>query len=112
MNKSVTSNGLTLTINEVLADDSKPIVGYTVKGVNKINNLSDVWLNSNIKINGKYISSVGGGAGKFLDDYTYAGYEEVQPQPMDPAQILNVDFNVIEIAGRRGRWNFAFSASK
>lgn len=112
VNKSVTSNGLTLTINEVLADDSKLIVGYTVKGVDKINNYGDVWLNSDIKINGKLYSSVGGGAGKFLDDYTYVGYEDAHPQPMVAAQVINVDFNVFEIAGRRGRWNFAFSASK
>ncbi len=113
VNKSVTSNGLTLTINEVMADDSKLIVGYTVQGVDKIiNNYDTVWLDSDIKINGKYFSSTGGGAGKFLDDYTYVGYEDVHPQPMAAAQILNVDFNVFEIAGRRGRWNFAFSASK
>jgi len=112
VNKSVTSNGLTLTINEVLADDSKLIVGYTVQGVDKINNLGDICLVSNTKINGKLYSSTGGGAGKFLDEYTYVGYEDVHPQPMVAAQVLNINFNVFEIAGRSGRWNFAFSASK
>lgn len=31
INKSVSNNGITITINEVIADDSKLIIGYTLK---------------------------------------------------------------------------------
>lgn len=35
INKSVSNNGITITINEVIADDSKLIIGYTLKSYKK-----------------------------------------------------------------------------
>jgi hypothetical protein len=112
VNTSVTDNGLTLTVNEVVADDSRLIIGYAVKSTNKIRSLGDIGLTDSLKINGKYYSSVGSGTGEYLDDYTYAGYEEVHPQALQQATTFNVDLDVFEIAGQRGKWDFAFSASK
>jgi hypothetical protein len=112
VNTSVTDNGLTLTVNEVVADDSRLIIGYTVKSANKIRSLGDIGLTDSLKINGKYYSSVGSGEGEYLDDYTYAGYEEVHPQALQQAATFNVDLDVFEIAGQHGKWDFAFSASK
>lgn len=31
INKSVSNNGITITINEVIADDSKLVISYTLK---------------------------------------------------------------------------------
>ncbi len=43
INKSVSNNGITITINEVIADDSKLIIGYTLKGDKKIKRFRSIW---------------------------------------------------------------------
>ncbi len=39
INKSVSNNGITITINEVIADDSKLVISYTLKTNKKIKDL-------------------------------------------------------------------------
>lgn len=112
VNKSVTDKGITVTINEALADDSKLIIGYTIKSDQKIEDLQVVGLTRFIKINGKPVAGSGSGLGNYIDDYTYIGSEEIKTTiPKDTNQ-FKVDVNVDDIMGIKGTWNFAFSVSK
>jgi hypothetical protein len=109
--KSVTDQGITLTINEALADDSKLIIGYTVKSAGKIKDLQGVTLIAFLKING---SSGGGGSGtgEYLDDTTFIGSEEINYDSPSFSDLLKVDLNVDELMGVKGRWDFSFTVSK
>jgi hypothetical protein len=111
VDKSVTDNGITLTINEALADDAKLILGYTIKSTSKIEALQVVGLMRFLKVNG---STVGGGssAGEYLDDTTFVGIYNITYHSPSSSDQLKVDFNVDDIMGIKGKWNFSFTVSK
>lgn len=113
--KSVTSKGITVTIDEVIADDSKLIIGYTVKSDKKISNKDSniMGLDILLKVNGKTsLSSYGSSMGNFIDDNTYVGSEEIHTDLPQTPQNINVDLNICEALNTKGKWNFAFTASK
>jgi len=112
INKGVTDNGVTLTINEVLADDSKLIIGYTIKSDKKIEDLQVAGLSRFLKINGKMYGSNGSSTGDYVDDYTYVGTEEIHTKIPQSSQTFKIDLDVYDIGGVQGKWNIAFSASK
>lgn len=112
INKSVTDNGVTLTINEVLADNSKLIIGYTIKSNKKIEGLEVAGLSRFLKINGKTFGSTGSSTGNYIDDYTYVGSEEIHTNLPQNSSNFNVDLNIDELSNIKGKWNFAFSVSK
>lgn len=111
VNKSVTNNGVSLTINEVLADNSKLIIGYTIKSDKKIKDLEVSGLSRFLKINGKILESSGSATGNYVNDYTYIGTEEIHTSIPQSADSFNVDLNVTDIGDIKGNWNFAFSTS-
>ena len=113
INKSVTDNGVTVTINDVVADDSKLLIGYTIKSDKKLNNFFILGLGKFLTINGKVDGSSGGASGKNIDDYTYVGSEEISTELLGESEEVNVDLNITEIGTDiKGNWNFAFSVSK
>ncbi|WP_088188900.1 DUF4179 domain-containing protein [Desulfosporosinus sp. FKA] len=112
INKSVTDNGITVTINEALADNSKLIIGYTIKSAKKINDLEVVGISKFLKINGKAVSGGGSGMGNYQDDNTYVGSEEIHTNLPQNSDLFNVDLDIDDIRGIKGKWDFAFSVSK
>lgn len=112
LNKSVTDNGVTLTINEVLADDSKLILGYTIKSNKKIEDLQVVGLSRFLQINGNSFGSGGSAVGNYIDDYTFVGSEEIHTTLPQGSKKINISLNVDDIMGIKGKWNISFTASK
>lgn len=112
INKTVTSNDVTFTINEALADDSKIILSYTIKSSKKINDLEVFGLNHFLKINGKSFGSGGSMVGKYVDDTTYIGSAEIESDAIKEAKDLNIDLNIEKIGDIKGNWDFTFSLSK
>ncbi|RXI45820.1 DUF4179 domain-containing protein [Clostridium tetani] len=112
IDKSITDKGITVTINEVLADDYKLIIGYTIKSDEKIKDLEVFNLNSFLKINGKGFCGSGSATGKYIDDYTYVGSEETNINLFKAPKNFNVDLKIRDILGKKGKWNFAFSVSR
>ncbi|WP_423243225.1 DUF4179 domain-containing protein [Clostridium autoethanogenum] len=113
VNKPVMSNGITLTINEVIADDSKLVIGYTIKSNKHIENLETFSLSMFLKIDGKRSGSSGSSVGNYTNDCTYVGSEEIHTDLVkNTSNKVNITLNVDEISNIKGKWNFAFSASK
>ena len=113
VDKSVTDQGITVTINEALADDTKITLGYTIKSGVKIE-AKDLWLADLFeatKVNGSNLGG-GGARGEFIDDFTYVGSSEFDYAPSVFFNKLKVDINVKEILGVTGNWDFAFTVSK
>jgi len=109
--KSVTDNGITLTINEALADDSKLILGYTIKSNSKID-LQGVGLMRFLKVNGSNVGEGGGSTGEYLDDKTFVGIDTISYHSPSSSDQLKVDLNVNDMMGIKGQWNFSFTVSK
>ncbi|AET68250.1 hypothetical protein Desor_2708 [Desulfosporosinus orientis DSM 765] len=113
VDKSVTDQGITVTINEALADDTKIILGYTIESNGKIEAkdlcLADIF--ESTKVNGSNLNG-GGATGEFTDDFTYVGSGEFDYLASPIINKLKVDINVKEILGVKGNWDFAFSVSK
>ena len=113
VDKSVTDRGITITINEALADDTKIILGYTFKSDSKIENkdllLGNLFMAT--KVNGSNLRG-GGARGEFIDDFTYIGSGEFKYDASSFSNKLKVDINVKEILGVEGNWDFAFTVSK
>lgn len=112
VNKSATDNGVTLTVNEVIADDSKIILGYTIKSNKKIEDLEVVGLSKFLMINGKHLGSGGGAIGNYVDDCTFVGSEEIHAALPQDSKQYDISLNVDSIMNIKGKWNIAFTASK
>ena len=103
-----------IILNDVIADDSKLIIGYTIKSDEKLNNLGMLGLGRFLSINGKVDGSGGGASGYNTDDYTYVGSEELNTDLLGESEKVNVDLKITELLGTeiKGKWDFAFSVSK
>lgn len=129
VNKSVTDNGITLTINEVLCDESTLMIGYTIKSEKNIKeivktgkeyietaekdaNYMPFTLIRSLKIDGKPTQSSSGEDGKYLDDHTYINAETMNIGEKSLPNVFKVDLDVKDIYGTKGNWSFKFSVSK
>lgn len=129
VNKSVTDKGVTLTINEVVCDDSNLMIGYTIKSEGDIRkivksekdivemqgkdkNFEPFELIKSLKINGKLVGSGSGSDGKYLDEHTYINSETMDIGDKSLPSVFNVDLDVKNIYEVKGNWDFKFSVSK
>lgn len=128
-NKSVTDNGITLSINEVLCDNNEVVIGYTIKSEGNIKDIIKTGKelielqgkNSNyvpfnlgisLRVNGKLAGGGTNGGGKYLDDHSYIQSEAILIGDKNLPSVFNADLNVKDIGGVKGNWNFKFSVSK
>ncbi|NEZ47472.1 DUF4179 domain-containing protein [Clostridium niameyense] len=112
VNKSITDNNVTITINEALADDSRMIIGYTIKSKKELKDLQVFGLSKYLLLNGKSPNGTHGSSmGEYKDKYTYICSEEIKTDIPNSSK-FNVDLKINDILGKKGSWNFAFSISK
>lgn len=115
---SITDNGVTLTINEVLADESRLIISYTIKSDKKLKDTSFPRITDDLKVNGKRSNMSGGSLGESIDDYTYIGSDEIDLSlfsdkvSLKPESDLDIELRIRDILGVKGKWDTEFSISK
>ncbi|EPY2306410.1 DUF4179 domain-containing protein [Clostridium sporogenes] len=121
VNKSVTDKGITLTINEVVCDDTELMIVYTIKTqdnikkiVKEVKEATGIYFSFGpyIKIDGKESSGGSSSDGKYLDNNTYINSESIDIGDMNLKNKFNVNLNVSNIYGVKGNWNLKFSLSK
>ncbi|WP_236900277.1 MULTISPECIES: DUF4179 domain-containing protein [Clostridium] len=118
VNKSVTDKGITLTINEVVCDDTELMIVYTIKTQDNIKKIvkevTGIYFSFGpyIKIDGKESSGGSSSDGKYLDNNTYINSESIDIGDMNLKNKFNVNLNVSNIYGVKGNWNLKFSLSK
>ncbi|CAM2737364.1 DUF4179 domain-containing protein [Clostridium sporogenes] len=121
VNKSVTDKGITLTINEVVCDDTELMIAYTIKTKDDIKKIVEERKDGSsmpfslfqyIKINGKQPNSSLGSDERYLDGHTYINSDSIDIGDMNLKNKFNVDLNVKNIYGVTGNWNLKFSVSK
>lgn len=124
INKSITSNGITLTINEIECDKRSLMIGYTIKSKGNIKDIivqepSDKRFKTFsftkfFKVNSKRSESGGGsgGGGRYIDNHTYIDSETLDNGGKDFPSDFKVDLDINNIYGIKGKWNFKFSVSQ
>ncbi|MDU1320173.1 MAG: DUF4179 domain-containing protein [Clostridium botulinum] len=121
VNKSVTDKGITLTINEVVCDDTELMIVYTIKTqdnikkiVKEVKEATGIYFSFGpyIKIDGKEPSGGSSSDGKYLDGHTYINSDSIDIRDMKLKNKFNVNLNVSNIYGVKGNWNLKFSLSK
>ncbi|WML36207.1 DUF4179 domain-containing protein [Clostridium sp. OS1-26] len=121
VNNSATDKGITLTINEVLCDNNRLIMAYTIKSDGNIKDVikekmdkdyRPFFLGHYLKINGKDGFGNGGDGGKYVDTHTYVGSCEINVSDKNLPETINIDLNIKDIGGIQGNWKLSFSYSK
>lgn len=121
INKSVTDNGITLTINEVVCDDTELMIAYAIKTqdnikkmVKEVKEATGMYfsLGQYIKIDDKEPRGGSSSDGKYLDRNTYINSDSIDIGDMNLKNKFNVNLNVNNIYGVKGNWNFKFSLWK
>lgn len=120
INKSVTDNGVTVKLNEVILDDDEMIISTNVSS-DRILNENDSWDSDiTVYINNKKVKFTGeGGGAENIDDYTtqrVLGYDLDAIKGMDLSGDLNVKIvyskmMVNFIDDINGTWKFEFKTN-
>lgn len=116
VNSSVSKDGITVQLNEVILDKDEIIISTTTKSDIKIGETENLSIYGYIYINGKKISSTSGGSGKRIDEYTMENVSVHQLDEELPDDDLNIEIkytdawipNVKEV---KGPWKFKFQAN-
>ena len=119
INKSVSKNGLEVSISEVILNNDEMIFTYIVRSDKKLEGIGYPSVDiSSISINNKEISGLGGGSGKQIDEYTtknvlsftLVGIEEDE---LKGEVDIRVSFDKATLDNDKvikGPWNFEFKA--
>lgn len=113
VNESITKNGITIKLNEVILDADELVVSITAKSDKKLDEGS-ISPMGNLYINGRNISYASGGRAKKIDDYTV---EQVTTYELN--KNLDGDLNIkclfsdVLINGqiKKGSWVFEFKTN-
>ena len=114
VNKSITQDGLTVQLNEVILDSDELVVSTTLTANEKLGN-EIIHLNSSIYVNGKRLSTdSGSGGGKQLDEHTV---EQVMFHELECDSSGDLDIKIVFsdafVNGKpkSGRWVFEFKTN-
>ena len=69
INSSVSKNGITIQLNEVIVDKDEIIVSTTIKSDERLDE-SGINVLGDVYINGRQVSNSAGGSSKVIDEYT------------------------------------------
>jgi len=126
LNLSKVSNGVKVTINEIVYDGIDLSIAYTVESKEKMNSEPHI-MDKNIRINGKEVTFASGGTGKFIDENTYIGIDSFSVDrsyiskemrknfiggDVEVPDNFTMDLDISEFSnGIYGKWDFKFKVS-
>ncbi len=111
VNKTVTCNGKSFTINNVTCFDNNIIIGYTAKSNEKLDARGPLFAPT-FKVNGKLLNVGFGGRPKNLDEYTAIGTIELMQNDMILPDDFNFNMSFNKLGDTDGNWNLDFNVSK
>lgn len=113
INSSITKNGVTIQLNEVIIDNNEVIVSSTIKSDFKLDE-GGIYPFGYLYVNGK-LASGAGGSGRAIDDYTFESvtiYRLDEELPLGTLDIkLKHKYMLNGAKEIKGPWNFEFTAS-
>lgn len=116
VSQTVNDNGISLTINEALCDDSQLVISYTLKSEKNIKelceNLNVLYLGDRINLNGNNEFLSGSTRLDYVDDNTCIAVCEMDVEDKKIPNKFDVELNINKIFNVKGNWNFKFNVSK
>jgi hypothetical protein len=109
VNKTVTHNGKSFTINNVVCYDNNIVIGYTAKSNTKI---TGPLFFPTYKVNGKWLNVGTTGGSENLDNNTVIGTIEIMSDPITLPDKFNFEMSFNSLDNTSGNWDFKFSISK
>lgn len=109
--KSVTADGVTITLNEVIVNEDEIIISSTKEYDEKITDESRRMISPNIYINGKRVSDSASGGESQEGDNTLVSILECDIKGVDLSQTLDFEIQFMDLDSTRDTWDFEFSAS-
>ena len=109
--KSVTTNGITITLNEVIVNEDEILISATKEYDEKITDESKRLIGERIYINGKSVSDSSSGGEKQEGDHTLVSISECDIKGVDLSQTLDFEIQFMDYDNTRDTWDFEFSAS-
>jgi hypothetical protein len=110
VNKTVTHNGKSFTINSVVCYDNILIIGYTAKSNTKMHSTGPLFFPT-YKVNGKWLNVGSAGGGQNLDDNTAIGTIEIMSDTMILPDKFKFEMSFNAIDNTSGNWDFKFNIS-
>ncbi|MCR8746901.1 DUF4179 domain-containing protein [Romboutsia lituseburensis] len=118
INKSVSKNGLRVTLNEVVLNNDEIVFSYTVKSKKNLRDAKnfDVIV-SGLYINNKQLSSIGGSGSEYIDNYTVESVEQCRLFGIEEDELrgdvdVKVEFSLMTEGEFKGKpWIFEFKAN-
>ncbi|AFS79482.1 hypothetical protein Curi_c24870 [Gottschalkia acidurici 9a] len=108
--------GISITLNEVVYDESEVIITYTIKSDKKIEELGENFISNlyeSIKINGSFSGFSGASStSEQIDEHTMIAFVEYQMGLEKLPDKFDMDINIKEIFDIKGKWKFSFKLSK
>ncbi|WP_322392395.1 DUF4179 domain-containing protein, partial [Clostridium perfringens] len=117
VNSSVSKNGITIQLNEVILDKDEIIISTTVKSDTSLGAVGEISPFGSVYINNEKISSASGGGSKQIDEYTTEAVLSYQLDKNLPNGDLNIEIKYTDAliigAGKEieGPWTFKFKAN-
>lgn len=113
INKTVSCNGKSFTINSVVCDENSLILGYTIKSDKEINPKDLPGFSPSFKINGIPMSSGWGGGLKDTATNTYIGTMQISvARKLYFPNKFKFDMSFKSLLGTQGNWDFKFIVSR
>ena len=109
--KSVTSNGITITLNEVIVNEDEIIVSSTKEYDEKITDENKRFIGVNVYINGKSVSDSASGGEEQVGDNTIVSVSECDIKDVDLSQTFDFEIQYMDYDNMSATWEFEFSAS-
>jgi hypothetical protein len=109
VNKTVTHNGKSFTINNVVCYDNNIVIGYTAKSNTKI---TGPLFFPTYKVNGKWLNVGTTGGSENLDNNTVIGTILIMSDPITLPDKFNFEMSFNSLDNTSGNWDFKFSISK
>jgi len=116
VNSSVSKEGITVQLNEVILDKDEIIVSTTTKSDGGLGESGNLLLFGDIYINGRRISSGSSGGSKQIDEYTMESVLGYQLDKELPEGDLNIEIRyndalIPNVKESKGPWKFEFKAN-
>lgn len=113
INKTVSFNGASFTINSVVCDENSLIIGYTIKSDKKVNPQDLPGFLPSFKINGIPMNSGWGGGLKDTAPNTYIGTMQISmARKLYFPNKFKFDMSFKSLLGAQGNWDFKFIVSR
>lgn len=111
VNKTITYDGKSFTINSVVCYDDNIIIGYTAESSKKIDSTGPLFFPT-FKINGKWLNTGFTGGVKNLDGNKVMGTIELVSRDITLPGNFKFDMSFDKLDGTAGNWDFKFNISK